>query len=70
MKVKTDPIVEEVRNARRKLAEKCQFDVRKIFVDAKSREETSGHRLVSLVSREECVCEKPIEYKAKPREDG
>ncbi len=48
--MKTDPIVEEVRNTRRKLAEKFQFDVKKIFADAKSREAVSGHPLVSFVA--------------------
>ena len=66
--MKPDPIVEEVRNARHKLAEKCQFDVRKIFADAKSREATSGHHLVSLVGRAGCVCEKPAEYKTNSSE--
>jgi hypothetical protein len=40
--MKTDPIVEEVRNARRKLAEKFQFDIKKIFEDAKTELETGG----------------------------
>jgi len=53
----TIPIVEEVREARRKQAEKFQFDLRKIFADAKSREATSGHRLVSFAGRPGCVCE-------------
>lgn len=61
----SDPIVEEVRNARRKLAEKCQFDIRKIIADAKSREETSGHRLVSFVGSPGCVAEDSAEYKTK-----
>jgi len=60
--MKPDPIVEEVRAALRKLAEKFQFDIKKIFADAKSRETTSGHR---LVHRTDCVCEKPAEYKTK-----
>jgi hypothetical protein len=63
--MKSDPIVEEVRNARHKLAEECQFDIRKIFADAKSREATSGHRLVSFVQSTECVAEESAEYKAK-----
>jgi len=64
--MKTDPIVEEVREARRKLAEKFQFDLRKIFADAKSRETTSGHRLVSFAGRPGCIAEEPgEEYKGK-----
>jgi len=61
----SDPIVEEVRNARRKLAEKCQFDIRKIIADAKSREATSGHHLVSFVQSSGCVADEPAEYKTK-----
>ena len=64
--MKMDPIVDEVREARRKLAEKCQFDVRRFFADARLREETSGHPLVSFVDREGRVCEDPAEYKTKP----
>ncbi len=64
--MKTDPIVDEVREARRKLAEKCRFDVQRIFADARLREETSGHPLVSVVGREGQVCEEPVEYKTKP----
>lgn len=64
--MKPDPIVEEVRNARRKLAEKCQFDVKRIFADAKSREVTSGHRLVSFSDPAGRVREEPAEYKTKP----
>jgi hypothetical protein len=63
--MKSDPIVEEVRDARRKLAEKYQFDIRKIFAAAKSREATSGHHLVSFVGRTGCVAEDPAEYKTK-----
>lgn len=64
--MKPDPVVEEVRNARRNLAEKCQFDVRLIFADAKSREANSGHPLVSFVQSSGCVAEEPSEeYKTK-----
>lgn len=63
--MKSDPIVEEVRNARRELAAKFQFDVKKMFADAKSREAISGHRLVSFTGRPECVAEESIEYKTK-----
>jgi hypothetical protein len=61
--MKTDPIVEEVREARRKLAEKFQFDVKKIFADAKSREAGSGHPLIRRKAN--CVAEEPAEYKTK-----
>jgi hypothetical protein len=65
--MKVDPIVEEVRNARYKLAKECQFNVRKIFAGAKVREANSGHRLVSFVDEVERVCEDPAEYKANSK---
>ena len=68
--MKTDPIVDEVREARRKLAEKCRFDVRRIFADARLREETSGHPLGSFIAHGGRVCEEPPEYKTKPPETG
>jgi len=43
-----DPIVEEVRSIREKQAESHGFDIRKIIADAKSRQGTSGHPLVSF----------------------
>lgn len=43
-----DPIVEEVRSIREKLAERHNFDIRKIMADAKARQGTSGHPLVSF----------------------
>jgi hypothetical protein len=43
-----DPIVEEVRSIREKRAEAHGFDVRKIMADAKARQGTSGHPLVSF----------------------
>ncbi len=43
-----DPIVEEVRLIREKLAEAHGFDIRKIMADAKARQGTSGHPLVSF----------------------
>ena len=66
----TIPIVEEVCEARRKQAEKFQFDLRKIFADATSREATSGHRLVSFAGRPGCIAEDPAEYKTKKPENG
>ncbi len=64
--MKTDPVVEEVREARRKLAERFQFDIKKIFADAKSREATSGHLLIRCKTAD-CIAEEPgEEYKAKP----
>ncbi len=66
--MKNDPIVEEVREARRKRAEKFQFDIKRIFADAQSREATSGHPLVSLVGNAGQVYEEPAEYRTKREE--
>jgi len=44
-----DPIVEEVRSIREKRAEAHGFDIRKIMADARARQGTSGHPLVSFV---------------------
>ncbi|MCL5279102.1 MAG: hypothetical protein M1376_04250 [Planctomycetes bacterium] len=44
-----DPIVEEVRSIREKQAESLGFDIRKIVEDAKAKQRTSGHPLVSFV---------------------
>ena len=43
-----DPIVEEVRSIREKQAEALDFDIRKIVDDAKAKQGTSGHPLVSF----------------------
>jgi hypothetical protein len=43
-----DPIVEEVRSIREKQAEAHGFDIRKIMADARARQGTSGHPLVSF----------------------
>ncbi len=40
--------VEEVRSIREKQAEAHGFDIRKIMADAKARQGTSGHPLVSF----------------------
>jgi len=48
--MKDDPIVAEVRKNRNILAEKSGFDLRKLVSEAKSREQTSGHRLVTFHS--------------------
>lgn len=50
-----DPIVEEIRANRRKLAEKFDFDVKKIVADAELRQTSSGHRLVSFASQQKKV---------------
>lgn len=46
--MKNDPIVAEVRENRRQLAEKMDFDLKKIISAAHSRQNTSGHRIVSF----------------------
>jgi len=43
-----DPIVEEVREARRRLAEKCGHDLKKIVAYIQQREKESGHKVVDL----------------------
>jgi len=43
-----DPIVEEVRSIREKLAESHGFDIRKIVAAAKAKQGKSGHPLVSF----------------------
>jgi hypothetical protein len=45
-----DPIVEEVRQARRTLAAKHNFDLRAIFEDARKRQDASGRKVVSFVN--------------------
>ncbi len=43
-----DPIVEEVRKARERLAEKCDRDLGKIVAYVRKCEAESGHELVDL----------------------
>ena len=43
-----DPIVEEVREARRKHAQRFNFDLRAICKDLKDKEKNCGHPLKSL----------------------
>ena len=43
-----DPIVEEVREARKRLAEKCDHDLKKIVAYIRKREQESGHNVVDL----------------------
>ncbi len=43
-----DPIVEEVRKARERLAEKCGRDLGKIAAYVRKREAESDHELVDL----------------------
>ncbi len=43
-----DPVVEEVRSIREKQAESFGFDIRRIIADARAKQGTSGHPLVSF----------------------
>lgn len=43
-----DPIVEEVREARKKHAERFNFDLNAICVDLKKKEKECGHPIRSL----------------------
>jgi hypothetical protein len=42
-----DPIVEEVREARQRHAERFNYDARAIFEDLKRKEQTSNRKIVS-----------------------
>ena len=44
----TDPIVEEVRNARQRHAKRFNYDLKKIAEDIKEREKRSDRRIVSF----------------------
>ncbi len=46
-----DPIVEEIRAIRHKLAAECNNDVSKIFEDLRRKQETSGREYVRLPPR-------------------
>ena len=44
----TDPIVEEIHQIRLAHAEKCNFDIQKIFYDLKEHEKKNKRRVVTL----------------------
>jgi len=44
----TDPIVEEVRNARQRHAKRFDYDLKKIVEDLKEREKRADRRIVSF----------------------
>lgn len=48
MRMSRDPIVDEVRTIREKLAARFEFDIRKIVKDAQERQATSQARIVSF----------------------
>ena len=46
-----DPITEEIREIRRRLAAQCDNDLAKIFADLRQREASSGRTYVTLPAR-------------------
>ena len=50
-----DPIVEEVRAIRDRLAARFNYDIRAIVEDAMRRQHESGHKVVSLPPRRPVV---------------
>jgi (p)ppGpp synthase/HD superfamily hydrolase len=46
-----DPIIEEVRKHRDEIAREFGYDIRALVEDARKREKTRGHRLVSVPKR-------------------
>ncbi len=50
-----DPIVEEVRKIRENQASKYDFDLDKIFDEAKKRQKSSKHNTVSFVTRKKSI---------------
>ncbi len=46
-----DEIVEEVCHIREQAAAKHNFDIKLIIADARKRQRSSGHRVVSFVSK-------------------
>ena len=46
-----DDIVEEVRKVREALAARKNFDLKTVLADARKRQNESGHRVVSFVSK-------------------
>jgi hypothetical protein len=51
--MKTDPVVDEVRAIRERLAAKFDFDLKAIVADAQQREKTHGDRLVNLREKQD-----------------
>jgi hypothetical protein len=46
-----DEIVDQVRKAREQNAAKFNYDLRAIIADARKRQKTSGHRVVSFAPK-------------------
>jgi hypothetical protein len=51
--MKTDPVVDEVRAIRERLAAKFNFDLEAIVADAQQREIIHGDRLVNLRAKQD-----------------
>lgn len=51
--MKKDPVVEEVREVRDRLAQRFDYDLHAIVEDAKKRQYQTGHRVVSFVKQPE-----------------
>ena len=58
-----DEIVLEVRKVKESLAAKFNYDVRAMLLDARKRQNSSGHKVVSFVEAQPKARAKP----AKPR---
>jgi hypothetical protein len=46
-----DPVVQEVRRARERIAAKHNYDLNAIIADAAKRQAQSGHRIVSFARK-------------------
>ena len=57
----TDPIVEEIHQIRLAHAEKCNFDIRKIFYDLKEHENNNRRRVVTLPIKRQQSARKKLE---------
>ena len=55
-----DPIVEQVRKIREKQASKYDFDLDKIFDEAKKRQKSSKRNTVSFVTRKKTIRSKIV----------
>ncbi len=60
-----DHIVEEVRKARKEHASKLNFDINAIVEDAKKRQKTSRHKVVSFLLKKRKPNKKALQSTAK-----
>ena len=54
-----DPIVDEIHQIRTRLCQQFQFNIRKIFEDAKRKEQEHRERVINL-------CIRPVKHEFKP----